>query len=285
MNIIKNRNIFFLISISIIIIGLAFMMISGLNKGIDFTGGALLQIDFSKEIPVSEIREITDTIDKEADIVHAGEGNKEIIIKTKLDLDNEGRRELFNKFKDKYSLSDDDLVKTEKFGPAVGKEIERKAYLSIVIATIGMLIYITYRFEIYFGLAAVVALMHDVLITLAIYTIFKIPVTSSFVAGILTIVGYSINDTIVLFDRIRENVKYMKKEKYDTIVNKSISQTISRSINTSFTTLLAISTLYIFGVDSIKDFALPLIVGIMAGTYSSIFIASPVWYLLKSKKA
>lgn len=285
MNIIKNRNIFFLISISIIIIGLAFMMISGLNKGIDFTGGALLQIDFSKEIPVSEIREITDTIDKEADIVHAGEGNKEIIIKTKIDLDNEGRKELFNKFKEKYSLSDKDLVKTEKIGPAVGKEIERKAYLSIVIATIGMLIYITYRFEIYFGLAAVVALMHDVLITLAIYTIFKIPVTSSFVAGILTIVGYSINDTIVLFDRIRENVKYMKKEKYDTVVNKSISQTISRSINTSFTTLLAISTLYIFGVDSIKDFALPLIVGILAGTYSSIFIASPVWYLLKSKRA
>lgn len=285
MNIIKNRNIFFLISISIIIIGLAFMMISGLNKGIDFTGGALLQIDFSKEIPVSEIREITDTIDKEADIVHAGEGNKEIIIKTKIDLDNEGRKELFNKFKEKYSLSDKDLIKAEKFGPAIGKEIERKAYLSIVIATIGMLIYITYRFEIYFGLAAVVALMHDVLITLAIYTIFKIPVTSSFVAGILTIVGYSINDTIVLFDRIRENVKYMKKEKYDTIVNKSISQTISRSINTSFTTLLAISTLYIFGVDSIKDFALPLIVGIMAGTYSSIFIASPVWYLLKSKRA
>ncbi|QIB26537.1 protein translocase subunit SecF [Caloranaerobacter azorensis] len=283
MNIIRNRNKFFLISLTIIVIGLVMAAVNGLNVGIDFTGGTLLQIDFGKKVPVNEIRKITDEFDKNASILHVGDNKEQVIIKTTLDLDNKDRIEIFNKFKEKYNLKDEAFVQSQKFGPSIGKEIRTKALLSVLIATIGMLIYITFRFEFKFGISAIVALVHDVLITFSVYAIFQIPVNNPFVAAMLTIVGYSINDTIVVFDRIRENIKIMKKDKYEDIVNKSISQTIVRSINTSFTTLLVIVVLYIFGVEAIKDFALPLIVGIIAGTYSSIFIASPIWYLLRTR--
>lgn len=284
-NIIEKRKIFFLLSILIMATGLVMTTVNGLNLGIDFTGGTLIQIDLGREVAVSEVREITDEYDKNASIVHAGDMKKEIIIKTTLDLNNEERQEIFSKFKDKYGLQDEALKQSQKFGPAIGSEIKRKAFISVILATLGILIYISFRFEVNFGISAIIALIHDVLIALAVYSIFKVPINSSFVAAMLTIVGYSINDTIVVFDRVRENIRLMKKETYENIINTSISQTIIRSINTSFTTLLAIVTLYIFGVEAIKDFALPLIVGVLAGTYSSIFIASPVWYLLISRKS
>lgn len=285
MDIIKHKNKFFILSFVVIVIGLFTMVSRGLNYGIDFTGGTMLQIDLGKEVSVNEIREIVDKIDKDADIIHVGDQKNEIMIKTKLDLDNNKRMDLFNEFKEKYGLEQETPEQSQTFQPAIGDEIQNKAILSILIATIGMLIYITFRFEFKFGVAAVVALMHDVLVALAVYALLRVPVNSSFVAAILTIVGYSINDTIVVFDRIRENTKLIKKGKYAELVNTSISQTIVRSINTSFTTLLAIACLYIFGVEAIKDFALPLIVGVLVGTYSSIFIASPVWYLLKKRSS
>ena len=175
-------------------------------------------------------------------------------------------------------MPDDAFIKSEKFGPSVGEEIRRNAYLSIAIATALMLLYITVRFEFRFGLAAVAALIHDVLIGLSVYAIFRLQVNSSFVAAILTIVGYSINDTIVLFDRVRENRKSMKRGEYEELIDSSINQTMTRTINTSITTLVAILCLYIFGVTAIREFALPLLVGVVVGTYSSIFIASPAWY-------
>jgi len=285
MNIIKNRNIFIIASLVIIFIGMGTAIISGLNYGIDFTGGTLMQIDLGKTIDVNEIRQITDEFDKTASIIHSGDNKEKVIIKSTKDLDNDERLEIFTKFSEKYELNEEAFIESQKFGPAIGKEIQQKALLAVLIATIGMLIYITFRFEYKFGISAIIALIHDVLITLTVYALLKIPVNSSFVAAILAIVGYSINDTIVVFDRIRENLKVMKKDKYEDIINKSISQTMVRSINTSFTTLLAIVTLYIFGVEAIREFALPLIVGITAGTYSSIFIASPIWYLLKTKKS
>lgn len=282
MNIIKKRNLFFAISCLLIIIGLVVFITSGFNYAIDFTGGTLLQIEMGKTIEVSEIREITDEFDAKAEIIHAGENKSQVIIKTIVDLDNKKRQEVFGKFQEKYELTEDDLLQARKIGPAIGDEIKRKAILSIFAATVGMLLYITVRFEFLYGVSAVIALIHDVCIALAFYAVFKVPVNSSFVAAILTIVGYSINDTIVVFDRIRENMRIMKKESYEDIINTSISQTIIRSINTSFTTLLAIASLYIFGVEAVKDFALPLIIGVVVGTYSSIFIASPVWYLFKN---
>lgn len=281
LEIIKRRNIFFIISTIVIIIGIAMLFINGLNFGIDFTGGTLIQIDLGEEIPVKEIREITDEYDEKADIVHAGEENYEVIIKTKKDYSNEKRNEIFNKFKEKYNLEEDKPLQSIKIGPAIGEEIRNDALIAIGIAMVGMLIYITFRFEFKFGLSAIIALFHDILITLAVFAIFKLPVNVAFVAALLTIVGYSINDTIVVFDRIRENLRLFKKTDYNKLVDTSISQTIVRSINTSFTTLVAIASLYIFGVDAIREFALPLILGVLVGTYSSIFIASPIWYLLK----
>ncbi|MBS4539686.1 protein translocase subunit SecF [Clostridium sp. D2Q-11] len=283
LQIIEKRNIFFIISSIVILIGIVMMMISGLNFGIDFTGGTHIQIDLGETIPVKEIREITDEFDKNADVIHAGDERNQVIIKTAKSLNSDERIEVFNQFKEKYNLEADEPMMSEQFGPSIGKEIRNKALLAIVIATIGMLIYITFRFEFKFGISAILALIHDILIALAVYAIFKLPVNSSFVAAMLTIVGYSINDTIVVFDRIRENQKLFKKTEYNKLIDTSVSQTIVRSINTSFTTLLAIACLYIFGVEAIKDFALPLIVGVVVGTYSSIFIASPVWYLLKVK--
>lgn len=284
MNIIKNKKIWFSLSLIIIILGLLSGMIRGYNLGIDFTGGTLIEIKMDKYVEADEIRELTDSIDKSATINHLGEAKDIIQIRTTENLNNDARMKLYNDFKEKYDLKEKEPLRSEQFGPSIGKEIQNKAILSVVIATIGMLIYITFRFQLSYGLSAILALVHDVLFVLAIYAIFRIPLNSPFVAAMLTVVGYSINDTIVIFDRIRENMKTAKRNAYEEIAEKSIKQTIRRSMNTSLTTLLAIIALYVFGVDSIKEFTLPLLTGITVGTYSSIFIASPIWVLIKSKK-
>lgn len=283
MNIIKNRKIFAICSLAIIVIGLLMFFIKGFNYGIDFTGGTLIEINAGKYIPVDEVREITDEYDKNASILHGGENKSGLIIKSTLDLSNNTVTEIINKFAEKYNI-DRSNFQSEKFGPFMGKEIRNKALLSILIATILMLIYISWRFEFNFGLAAIIALAHDVLIMVAVYSIFRIPVNSSFIAAILTILGYSINDTIVIFDRIREESKLYPKESIDNLINNSIKKSLTRTINTSITTLIAVVVVYILGVEDIKVLALPLMIGIVTGTYSSLFIASPIWYELKNRK-
>lgn len=282
MKIAQNYKIWFSISLAVMILGLVMGLASGVNLGIDFTGGTLMQFNIGQDFTVNEIKEITSEFELDADIVHAGFEKQEVIIKTKKDLSNQQRMEIFDTFKEKYNLADTDFRQAQQFGPAMGTEIRNKAFISILLASVGMLLYISYRFQFRFGAAAIIALIHDTLIVLSLYAILKIPVNSPFIAAILTIVGYSINDTIVVFDRLRENLKYRKKESYFEIANTSIKQTLTRSINTSITTLLVIGCLYVFGVESIKEFALPLLVGVLTGTYSSIFIASPVWALSKS---
>lgn len=283
LKIIEKRNIFFILSGLVILAGLIAFLAMGFNLGIDFSGGTMLHINMKQEVPVVEIRQLTDTVDKEASIIHAGDEHAEIIIKSKVDLSNEERLAFFAKFQEKYGLESSDLIQSEQIGPAIGSEIQKKALISILVATLCMLVYITFRFEFKFGISAVVALIHDVLVALSVYLVLQLTIDSSFIAAILTIVGYSINDTIVVFDRIRENRKTASKKEYDKLINKSITQTIIRTINTSVTTLTTITCLYIFGVEAIKNFALPLMVGVIVGTYSSIFIASPVWYLLNTK--
>ena len=285
MDLIKHRKIYFIISTVVILIGLVSMVVSGLNYGIDFTGGTLIQINLEKKQPIEEVRKVMDQFDKNASIIFSGQDKEEIIIKSSLSLDRDKSKEVFNEYKKTFNLKADKPMQSELIGASMGKEIQRKAFISIVIASIGILIYVTLRFELKFGLAAVIALIHDALIMISIYSIFKLSVDSTFIAAILTIIGYSINDTIVIFDRIRENLRLTKTREIDKLINTSVKQTLTRTLSTSFTTLVTIFLLYILGTEAIKEFALPLMLGVIVGTYSSIFVASPIWYMLKTKEA
>ena len=282
LNTMKHYKLCFAFSGAVILLGFVMMLFNGLNLGIDFTGGTMLQIEIGKEVSVAEITDIIKPFDLNPDIVHSGVDKKEVVIKTKASLDNALRKEVFGALKEAYGLEDSALKSAEQFGPSMGKEIRNRAIISVLIASVVMLIYISIRFETVFGIAAIIALFHDVLFLIAIYAIFGITVNSSFIAAVLTIVGYSINDTIVVFDRVRENVKRDKSKDHVEIINTSISQTMSRTLNTSLTTLIVIGSLYVLGVTSIKEFAFPLFVGISVGTYSSIFIASPAWALTRN---
>lgn len=228
------------------------------------------------------MRSLTDKFDKEAIVTHAGQNRDIALVKTKVALNVEQQGEVIKGFQDKFDIEQTN-IQFETIGPTIGAELTRQALLALLLANLGILIYVSFRFEWKYGVAAIAALVHDVLFMLVVYSVAQIAINASFIAAILTIVGYSINDTIVVFDRIRENKRHAKKFEHNDIVNRSLSETLTRSINTSLTTLLTILALYILGVPAIKDFALPLIVGIISGTYSSIFIASPIWAALDKK--
>lgn len=277
--VIEKTKIWFSISLAIILVGIVLMATRGLNFGIDFKGGTKIVVDFGDSFDKVE----ADGIVKEyaPDAVTKTVESTQYEIKSK-DLDETKTAEMFDSLKEKYSLEDSALISQSQIGPSVGKELTRNAVLSVLVACIAMLIYIAIRFEFNFGIAAIVALVHDVLITLAFYAIFDIPVNSSFIAAMLTIIGYSINDTIVVFDRIREDRHNMRRNTSTEIANASINKTLSRSINTSLTTLIIIGAVNIF-VPTVREFSLPLLIGIAAGAYSSIFIASPIWVLLQKR--
>ncbi len=279
-----RKKIWFAFSLSIMIIGLVFAMVRGINVGIDFTGGTMMQFDMGKTVEVKAIEETLKPFELAPEVLHAGKEKTEVIVRTKKDLDNNERMQIFEAMKKEFSLQDNALISAEQFGPSIGKEIRMKAIYGILASCVFMMAYIWIRFEIVFGIAAIISLLHDVCILLAVYAIFYIPVDTSLIAAVLTVVGYSINDTIVIFDRIRENARFLKKNAYDDLADQSINNTLARSINTSATTLIVIFVMYLLGVESIKNFAFPLLVGIGAGTYSSIFIASPIWAMIKMKQ-
>ena len=286
MNLLKHYKIWFAISLCIILVGVGMFAVKGLNEGIDFQGGTQMQFNLKTSFDTKDIEDGLKTLDLGKDLnaalIKTGideTADQEVIIRTTASLSVDDRSKIENMIKGLYP--DAEHRETAQYSASVGDEIKTRAFLAVVIAAAGMLVYITIRFEIVFGLAAILALIHDVLILLSVYVIFQVPVNSAFIAAVLTVVGYSINDTIVVFDRIRENVKFEKRPDYFEVANNSLRQTIVRSINTSVTTLLVIGSLYIFGVDSIKELAFPLLAGVLAGTYSSIFIASPLWALWK----
>lgn len=280
MNIVKRRRVFLGISLIVILAGVIMFFINGLNYGLEFTGGTLIEFETREFISVEDAREITNEYDKNISILHGGEDKKELIIKSTLDLSNKDINNITEKFEDKYDINSESIL-SDKTGPTMGKEIRNKALLSIGIATVAMLAYITFRFEFKFGLAAILALVHDILITMSVYSILQLPINSTFIAAILTIVGYSINDTIVIFDRVREESKLDSRQDLETLINRSVKNTLRRTIHTTITTVLAVVVLYILGVEDVKILALPLLVGMIAGTYSSIFLAPTFWYDLK----
>ena len=280
LKIVEKTKIWFSISLIIILTGMFFLIKDGLNYGIDFKGGTVVQINIGKDFNKEEVDKIVKK--HTSDYVTNKVNNTQIEVRSN-SLTDEQINKLFGDLKTKYKLKDKDLVSQQRIGPSVGNELKRKAALALLIANIAMLIYVGIRFEFKFGIAAILGLLHDILITVSVYAIFRLSLNSSFIAAILTIVGYSINDTIVIFDRIRENQKKMRRKDVSEIANISVTQTISRSINTVLTTLFTIVSVYIF-VPSIRDFAFPLIVGIITGCYSSIFISSPIWVLFKNSK-
>jgi preprotein translocase SecF subunit len=232
----------------------------------------------NKTVDVADVDGLLKKNGIEGTIVHAGEGNTQVIVKTTQALDNEERNALVGDMCDKFEIDPGNLIAAEQFSASVGSLLKKNSFKALLIATLGMLIYIIIRFEWKFGIAAIVSLLHDVLIMVAFYGLFHIPINSPFIAAILTIIGYSVNDTIVIFDRIRENMKIMKKTKMEDLIDKSINQTIGRSLMTSITTIVAIIPLLILGGETIREFIIPLMVGIIAGAISSITISNPIYY-------
>lgn len=279
----KYKKTWFGVSIAILLLGLIYsFIVGGLNFGIDFTGGTSITAEVGKAFNVEDVRAISNKFDKNAIVTYGGINKELALIKTKVTLTHDQQSAVYADFKGNFQIEQTN-VQFESIGPVIGTELKNQALWALFFSILGILAYVSLRFEWKFGLAAVIALMHDVGMMLVVYVVLQIPINATFIAAILTIVGYSINDTIVVFDRMRENLKNHKKMDDGELVNISTNSTITRSINTSFTTLLTILALYIFGVPAIKDFALPLMVGVIFGTYSSIFIASPVWALIRNK--
>ena len=282
---IKNRKIYYLISSSIIILGIIFTIFRGFNFGIDFTGGTTIQMDMGKKVSIEEVKDTIKDYKLNPTIVYAGEGNKEIVIKTIKSLNANERNEVVNTIDKKYHVGGMDAVlSSEEFGPTVGKTLRKNAVKSILIAVFFMLIYIRFRFKNWkYGLSAISGLGHDVLVTLSLYAIFGFTINNPFIAGILTVVGYSINDTIVVFDRIRENSRFFKRKELETLIDTSVNETLTRSILTSLTTLVVMIPLYIMATIEMKQFLIPLMIGVIFGTYSSIFLCSPLYYEFNKK--
>ncbi|MDD4146803.1 MAG: protein translocase subunit SecF [Clostridia bacterium] len=274
MDFIGKRKIWYALSLIVILVAIGSLFMQGLNFGIDFRGGTLLQLKFEKAgITGTEIRAALEEFGLEKSSLQQSEDS--FIIKT-AELSREKQADVLQTLESKIGKFT--LLRSESVGPVIGDELRRVGLLALVIAAVLQIIYITIRFEFRFGIAAILALMHDAIITVGFFSLFQYEVDLTFIAAILTVIGYSINDTIVIFDRIRENLKLMRKEELAALVNKSIKQNLVRSINTSLSVAFVLVALLVLGGETTRYFSLAMLVGVIAGVYSSIFIASALWY-------
>ncbi|OGD14597.1 protein-export membrane protein SecF [Candidatus Atribacteria bacterium RBG_19FT_COMBO_35_14] len=269
---IKNRKIAYIISVIIILVGLISIIFQGFNLGIDFAGGTLLQIKFDKSVSTTEVRNVLSEFNLSQSTIQNLSENEFVIRIGK--IDSEQRTEILTAFKE--NLTDLEVLRVETVGPVIGENLKKLAFYALLFAFIGIILYITVRFEFKFSIVSILALCHDSLIVLGIFSLLQKEITISIIAAVMTIVGYSINNTIVILDRLRENIKFKTREPFENLINMSINQSLSRTINTTLTTIIPILTLYFFGGNILSDFALALFIGMLAGTYSSIFIASPL---------
>lgn len=289
-----KKKIFFILSAVVIIAGFVTMGVhkgnggDALNYSLEFKGGTSTSVEFNEDMSIEELDEkvvpIIEEISKDANVqTQKVQGSNQVIFKSAT-LDVSQREELNSRLEEEFGV-DPEKITAETISSTISSEMRTGAVSAVVVSTVLMLLYVWFRFkDVRFGASSVAALVHDVLVVLAFYAAARVSVGNTFIACMLTIVGYSINATIVIFDRIRENMtSYKTKEELAAIVNRSISQTLSRSIFTSLTTFIMVAVLYILGVSSIKEFALPLMVGIACGTYSSICLASAFWYLLRTR--
>ncbi|MDP5272771.1 protein translocase subunit SecF [Chengkuizengella axinellae] len=284
---VKNRKKFFSLSIAITVLGLIALLIFNLNYGVDFTSGTTLDVLIDENSTTKEKAEqiYQETGIEPSTITVGGDNNNRVNARFEKVLSEDERIGIISAFQNEFGAEqvsyEENTVDAE-----IAKELGLKAIYAVAIASIGIIIYVSIRFEWRFALTAVVALLHDAFIVISLFSIFQLEVNLPFVAAVLTIIGYSINDTIVIFDRIRENLQKFKIKNFDDLanmVNTSIKQTLTRSINTALTVVFAAFCLFIFGSESIKLFSLAMLIGLISGAYSSIFIASQLWLILKSK--
>ncbi|HHY97119.1 MAG TPA: protein translocase subunit SecF [Firmicutes bacterium] len=283
-DIIGKKRLFLAISGILILLSVISLSIKGLNLGVDFTGGSLIRLRFESPVSAAQVmnvlvsQELSDLhLDKA--VVQPVKGTSDVQVRAHVNgrpFNDEQLERVLNVLGER--LGKVNVVESEMVEPIIGGELLRRALIACIIGSIGILIYVSARFEFKFATAAVIALVHDVLITLGAFSLMGREVNSPFMAAILTILGYSINDTIVVYDKIRENLKIRRRgEGLAELVNRSILETMTRTLNTLITTLLAVVAVYMFGGATIRDFALALIIGLTSGTYSSIFIASSIW--------
>ena len=281
-----HRKIWFLISALIIIPGIICMFVRGFNFGIDFTGGTIIDLKFAQPVTIAEVRTSLAKYGLDGSTIQLSgaqsdvTSSEDMMIRT-TDLEEEQRKEVMATLK--QDVGDYTVLREEKVGATIGGELITNALEALVISWALIILYVAYRFAWKFGVAAVLALIHDILIVLAVFSLTQRQIDSSFIAALLTIVGYSINDTIVIFDRIRENLRlhFRRNGDVNALVNTSVYQTLTRSLYTVFTVLFTTFALYFFGGETTKDFAFALLVGFGVGCYSSIFIASPLWIVFR----
>lgn len=283
-DIVGNRKWWYAISLLVIAVGIFSMVTRGFNLGIDFTGGTLLDMKFARPVTVEEVRNALkehrlDNSMVQLSDVNGGDSSPNVLIRT-VDLSDEVRKDVLATL---AQIAPYDVLRTEKVGAVMGSELTTQAIIATLVSWALIVVYISYRFEWKFAIAAVCALAHDVFVVLGVFSLLQKEIDSSFVAALMTIVGYSTNDTIVIFDRIRENLKLHFRRGGDLVqlANTSIYQTMTRSLYTVATVLFTTLSLYYFGGETTKNFSFALLVGFVSGTYSSIFTASPLWVTLR----
>lgn len=291
-NFIKNSNKYMIVSLTIIAIGIIFLFINGFNLDIDFTGGTAIEanlgVDFTEQEIIDLVKEVTS---KMPTVQKSGEDGKGVIINF-TEIEEDTVISLKAKIKEKYEHSSD--ASTRTILATYGTELKKSVFIAITVAVIAMIIYISIRFSKLGGLSsaitAIVGLVHNVLIMISVYIIFRIPINSAFIAAILTIIGYSINDTIILYDRIRENREDRaanKKQTLEELVNNTIKQVLKRTVNTTVTSAVTVAILLGFSIyfsqKTLVEFTFPLLIGLISGTYASICIATPLWYRWQTK--
>lgn len=284
----RRGSIWFILSLLILLPGIFCMFARGFNFGIDFTGGTIIDLKFDQPVTVAQVREGLRPFGMDGSTIQlsgdgsAVESSQSVMIRT-VDMGEDARKEVMAGLKS--SVGEYQVMREEKVGAVIGGELILNAVEALVVSWVLIILYVAYRFEWRFGVSAVLALIHDILIVLAVFSFTQRQIDSSFVAALLTIVGYSINDTIVIFDRIRENLKLHFRKGGDVyeLVNRSIYQTLRRSLYTVFTVMFTTFALFFFGGETTKDFAFALLIGFASGCYSSIFIASPLWIFLRRR--
>ncbi len=271
-DVVNKRKLWYAISVVLLLIGVASLLFRGLNLGIDFTGGNIMQLQFSQAVTSEDLRSVVSGYVEATPTIQASENNV-FLIRTE-DMPEEQSNQLLTQVESE--LGSFEILRNERIGPVIGAELIANAWWALLLALALMLLYITVRFRFNFAVSAIVPLMHDALMVVGIFSILQVEVDSTFVAAILTVLGYSINSTIVIFDRIRENRELHPKQGFTDLINESINQTLGRSINTSVAVLLLVLCLFLFGGDTTKAFSLALVIGVIAGAYSSVFIAGSI---------